>query len=76
MHKVIRVVRVIIRASEWLKCDSKNKHRSGRVGMMATTAVDAGRRVYHVSSPLIALVAEVLADFLRLSLERGCDATA
>jgi hypothetical protein len=44
--------------------------------MMATTAVDAGRRVYHVSSPLIALVAEVLADFLRLSRERGCDATA
>jgi hypothetical protein len=76
MHKVIRVVRVIIRASEWLKCGSKNKHRSGRVGMLATTAVDAGRRVYHVSSPLIALVAEVLSDFLRLSCERGCDATA
>lgn len=27
--------------------------------MLSTTAVDAGGRVYHVSSPLIALVAEV-----------------
>jgi hypothetical protein len=61
MHKVIRVVRVIIRASEWLKCGSKNKHRSGRVGMMSTTAVCAGRRVSCSSSPLIRLVAEVLA---------------
>ena len=32
--------------------------------MLSTTAVDAGGRVYHVSSPLIALVAEVLSDFL------------
>ena len=33
----------------------------GRVGMTTKTVVCAGRRVSHSSSPLIALIAEVLA---------------
>jgi hypothetical protein len=33
----------------------------GRVGMTSTTEAGAGRRDYRIASPLIALIAEVLA---------------